>query len=84
MNYEHFPKSIDGFLNFTVSESIYASEERVDVSHSVYSDMVHAEIGQFIKSLFENNCVDIYYILIKGETWMKETYFSVCDIVDIN
>ena len=44
--------------------------------------MVHAEIGQFVESLFENNCVDIYSILIKGETWMKEIYFSIYAIID--
>ncbi len=69
-------------MNFTESVSIYASDEEVDVPHSVYSDIVHAEIGQFIESLFENNCVDIYCILIKGETWMKEIYFSVYAIVN--
>jgi hypothetical protein len=71
-------------LNFTESESIYASDEGNDASHSVYSDMAHAKIGQFVKSLFKNNCVDIYSILIKGETWMKEIYFSVYAIVDTN
>jgi hypothetical protein len=45
--------------------------------------MLHAEIGQFVESLFENNCVDIYSILIKGETWIKENYFSFYSIVDI-
>ncbi len=69
-------------LNFTESDSIYASDERVDEPHSVYSDMVHAEIRQFIESLFENNCVDIYYILINGETWIKEIYFSIYGIVN--
>ena len=59
MIYEHFPVTIDGLLNFTESESIYASNEGVDVPHSVYSDMMHAEIGQFIESLFKNNYVDI-------------------------
>ncbi len=68
LNYEHFPETINGLLNFTESESIYASDEGFDVPHSVYSEMVHAEIGQFVKSPFENNCVDIYYILINGET----------------
>ncbi len=68
MNYEHFPETKDGFLNFIESDSIYASDEEIDVPHSVYSDMVHAEIGQFIESLLEYNCVDIYSILIKGET----------------
>jgi hypothetical protein len=77
LNYEHFPETIDGLLNFTESESIYASDEWVVVPHSVYSDMVHAEIGQLIESLLENNCVDIYSILIKGYTWIKENYFSV-------
>jgi hypothetical protein len=66
--YEHFPKIINGLLNFTESKSIYASNDEIVVLHSVYSDMVHAEIGQFIESLLENNCVDIYSILIKGET----------------
>jgi hypothetical protein len=69
-------------LNFTESESIYAYDDGVDVPHSIYSDMVHTEIGQFVESLLENNCVDIYSILIKGETWMKEIYFSVYAIVD--
>ena len=59
MNYEHFPETIDGLLNLTESDSIYASEDIVDVPHSVYSNIVHAEIWQFIESLFENNCVDI-------------------------
>ncbi len=45
--------------------------------------MVQAEIGQFIESLFENNYEDIYFILIKGEIWMKEIYFSNYDIFDI-
>jgi hypothetical protein len=57
--YEHFPIAFDGLLNYTVSESIYASEDMVDVPHSIYSDMVHAEIGQFVESLFKNNFVDI-------------------------
>ncbi len=47
------------------------------VSHSVYSDMVHAEIGQLVKSLSKNNYVDIYSILIKGDTWINEIYFSI-------
>ena len=64
-------------LNFTESESIYASDEGIVVSHSVYSDMVHAEIGQFIESLLENNCEDIYSILNKGETWINEIYYSI-------
>ena len=68
LNFEHFPETIDGFLNFTEYESIYASDERVVVPHSVYSDIVHAEIGQFFRSLIENNCVDIYSILMNGET----------------
>ncbi len=80
--YEHFPVTIAGFLNFTESESIYASDERVYVSHSVYSDMVHAEIGQFVESLFENNCVDIYSILINREAWINEIYFSIYGYVD--
>jgi hypothetical protein len=66
--YEHFPETIDGLLNFTESNSIYDSDDKIYVSHSVYSDMIHDEIGQFIMSLFENNYVDIYSILIKGET----------------
>ena len=82
LNYEHFPETIDGLLNFTKSESIYASYERFDVPHSVYSDMVHAEIGQYVESLFENSCEDIYSILIKGEGWINEIYFAVCCIVD--
>ncbi len=82
MKYEHFPKTIDGLLNFTESESIYASDERVNVSHSIYYDMVHAEIGQFFESLFKNNCVDKYTILIKGEIWMNEIYFSIYAIDD--
>ena len=45
--------------------------------------MMHAEIRQFIESLFENNCVDIYSILINGEIWLKEIYFSIYAIVDI-
>ncbi len=43
---------------------------------------MQSEIGQFVKSLLENNCVDIYSILINGETLIKEIYFSVCAIVD--
>ncbi len=82
MNYEHFPKTVDGLLNFTESESIYASDVGVVVSHSVYSDIVHAEIGQFIESLFKYSCVDIYYILINGEAWINEIYFSIYAIVD--
>jgi hypothetical protein len=35
-------------LNFTESKSIYASVDGIDVSHSVYSYMVHVEIGQLI------------------------------------
>ncbi len=70
-SFEHFPRTIDGLLNFTESKSIYASDEIFVASHSVYSDMVHAEIGQFVSSLFKNNCVDIYSILIKGETWIN-------------
>jgi hypothetical protein len=62
-------------LNFTESESIYVSEELIDEPHSVYSDIMHAEIGQFVESLFENICVDIYSILINGEIWMNEIYF---------
>jgi hypothetical protein len=54
-------------LNFTEPKSIYASVEGIDESHSVYSDMVQAEIGQFVESLFENSCDDINSILIKGE-----------------
>ena len=81
-SYEHFPVTIDGLLNFTESESIYASDEGVDVPHTVYSDMVHAEIGQFIESLLKYNYEDIYSILINGETWMKEIYFSIYAIVD--
>ncbi len=80
--YEHFPKTIDGLLNFTASKSIDASNEEVDVPHSVYSDIAHAEIGQSVKSLFINNCVDIYSILIIDETWMKEIYFSIYAIDD--
>ncbi len=80
--YEHFPKTIDGLSNFTVSESIYASNEKVDVPHSVYFDIMHNEIWQFIESMFKYNCVDIYYILINGETWMKEIYFSIYAIDD--
>jgi hypothetical protein len=80
--YEHFPKTIDGLLNFRESDSIYASDEGVVVPHSVYSDILHREIGQFIESLFENNCVDNYTILIKGETWMNEIYFSIYAIDD--
>ncbi len=68
MNYEHFPVTIDGLLNFTESEPIFASDEIFVVSHSVYSDIVHAEIEQFIISLFKNNYEDIYSILINGET----------------
>ncbi len=79
-SYEHFPEAIDGLLNFTVSESIYASDNGVNESHSVYSDMIHAEIGQFIESLFENNCVDMYSILIKGESWINEIYLSIYGI----
>ncbi len=82
MNYEHFPKTVDGLLNFTESESIYASDERVDVPHSIYSEMMHAKIGQFVESMFENSYVDIYSILINGETWIKEIYFSIYGIVD--
>ena len=67
LNFEHFPETIDGLLNFTESNSIYASDERSVVPHSVYSDIVHAEIGQFVKSLFEINFVNIYSILMKGE-----------------
>ncbi len=43
------------FYNFFYkidSESIYASNEEIILPHSVYSDMVHAEIGQFVESLF--------------------------------
>jgi hypothetical protein len=54
----------------------------VDAPHSVYSDMMHAEIAQFVESLFENNCLDIYYILIKGETWINKIYCSIYAIVD--
>ncbi len=54
----------------------------VDIAHSIYSDMVHVEIGQYVNSLFENNCVDIYSILIIGETWKEEIYFSIYGIVD--
>jgi hypothetical protein len=54
-NFEHFPETIDGLLNFTISESIYASNEEVEVPHSIYSDIVHAEIGQFIESMFKYN-----------------------------
>ncbi len=82
LNFEHFPETIDGLLNFTESESIYASYEGIVVSYSVYSDMVHAEMGQFVMSLFENNFEDIYSIMIKGETWIKEIYFSVYAIVN--
>ncbi len=46
--------------------------------------MVHAEIGQFVESLFENNYVDIYSILIKGEIWTNKIYFSIYAIVYIN
>ncbi len=81
--YEHFPVTINGLLNFTVSESINASNDGVDVPHSVYSDIVHSKIGQFVNSLFENNCEDIYSILLKGETWLNEIYFSFYDIDDI-
>ena len=56
----------------------------VNVPHSVYSDMLHSEIGQFVKSLFKNNYVDIYSILIKGETWINEIYFSIYAIVYTN
>ncbi len=66
-NFEHFPETIDGLLNFIVYKSILASNEEVDVSHSIYYYILHAEIGQFVRSLFENNCLDIYYILVKGE-----------------
>jgi hypothetical protein len=55
LNYEHFPEIIDGFSNFTESDKINASDERVDVPHSVYYIMAHAEIGQFVKSLLKNN-----------------------------
>ncbi len=44
--------------------------------------MKHAEIGQFIESLFENNFVDIYSILIKGEIWINKIYFSIYGIDD--
>ncbi len=71
-------------FSFKESKSIYASDEGIDESHSVYYDMVHAEIGQFVESLFENSCEDIYSILIKCEwTWSHKIYFSVCGIVDI-
>ncbi len=71
-SFKHFPRIIYGLLNFTESKSIYASDEGVVVPHSVYSDILHAEIEQFIESLFENSCVDIYYILIKvKETWIN-------------
>ncbi len=83
LNYEHFPETIDGLLNFTVSNAIYASDEGVNESHTVYSDMAHAEVGQFVESLFENNCVDINSILIKGETWINEIYFSIYGNDDI-
>ncbi len=76
-NYEHFPKTIDGLLNLILSDSIYASDEEVNVPHSVYSDKVHAEIGQYVMALFENNCADIYSILIIGETWLKDIYFPI-------
>jgi hypothetical protein len=69
-------------LNFTEPKSIYASVEGIDESHSVYSDMVHFKIGQFVKSLFENSCEDIYSILIKGEGCINEIYFTVCGIFD--
>ncbi len=69
-------------LNFTEPKSIYASVEGIDESHSVYSDMVQAEIGQFVESLFENSCDDINSILIKGEGWINEIYFAVWSIVD--
>jgi hypothetical protein len=46
--------------------------------------MVHAEIGQFVESLFKNNCEDIYSILIKGEIWSNKIYFSICAIVYTN
>ncbi len=69
-------------FSFTESKSIYASDEAIDESHSVYYDMVHAEIGQFVESLFENSCEDIYSILMKGESWIKEIYFSIYAIVD--
>jgi hypothetical protein len=46
--------------------------------------MMHAEIGQFIGSLFENNCLDIYSILIKGETSINKIYFCIYAIVDTN
>ena len=83
-NYEHFPESIDGLLNFTESESIYDSNEGFNVPHSVYSDMVHAEIGQYVLALFENNCVDIYSILLNREIWLKDIYFPIYGIFDIN
>jgi hypothetical protein len=44
--------------------------------------MKHAEIGQYVEALFKNNCVDIYYILIKGETWINKIYYSIYGTVD--
>ncbi len=81
-NYEHFPESINRFWTFTESDSIYASDEIVVVPHSVCSDIEHSEIGQFVKSLFKNNCVDIYSILTKTVIWINENYFSIYIIVD--
>jgi hypothetical protein len=46
--YEHFPVTIDGLLNFTEPKSINASDEGVYLSQSIYSDMEHVEIGQFV------------------------------------
>ncbi len=60
LNFEHFPESIFGLVNFTVStKSINASDDEVDVLHSVWYYILHAEIGQVVESLFENKCVDI-------------------------
>jgi hypothetical protein len=51
LNYEHFPRTIYGFLKFITSEDdelINASEDNVGVSHSVYYDIVQLDIGQFV------------------------------------
>ncbi len=69
-------------LNFIESNSIYASDEEFNESHSVCFDMKHAEIGQFVESLFENNWEDIYSILIKGDFNVYEIYFSTYGIFD--
>jgi hypothetical protein len=71
-------------INITESNSIYIynSDEGDNVSQSYSSNIMHYEIGQFIGSLFKNNCVDIYSILIKGETWLNDIYFSIYAMVD--